>query len=350
MDSGPDVLHVTGEVAGSAQSAPSVDLAALRDRMTVHRAPEPFDGRVFTFGPRWENATRVSFVSDDDRSEKLISLALPERFLPDLATHLLHPALLDTALSSARDPERDDVFIPFMYRSAIVYEPLPAEFDSYIVRRPAADGLILADIQLIAKDGRLLAQFDGFTMRHTTREHLKDVENVSGTQHNLESRGIDPDVGVRLLLELLDLSGPRQIAIRPFRNGQPVPLDAEPAGARTSAEPRQPTHEARTTAGHEAAPDRAAPGLAAAVTAGPGRAAAGTIADQLAAIWASALGRTDIGVDDDFFDLGGNSLSAIDLMALIRAELGVELSIATLFDYPTIGALSEALRSGGITQ
>ena len=61
-------------------------------------------------------------------------------------------------------------------------------------------------------------------------------------------------------------------------------------------------------------------------------------------MWASALGSDDIGEGEDFFELGGNSLSAIDLMARIRAEFGVELNIALLFDHSTLDGVTEVVR------
>jgi acyl carrier protein len=64
----------------------------------------------------------------------------------------------------------------------------------------------------------------------------------------------------------------------------------------------------------------------------------------MTAIWADTLGAGGYGTDDDFFSIGGNSLSAIELMTNIRARLGVELSIAALLDAPTITALAEAVR------
>ncbi|MGW4020945.1 non-ribosomal peptide synthetase [Streptomyces sp. NPDC005009] len=51
------------------------------------------------------------------------------------------------------------------------------------------------------------------------------------------------------------------------------------------------------------------------------------------------LGRV-VGIDEDFFDLGGNSLRAIALVGLIRAELNQEVSIRTLFAARTIANLS----------
>ncbi|QLY28177.1 amino acid adenylation domain-containing protein [Nocardia huaxiensis] len=63
----------------------------------------------------------------------------------------------------------------------------------------------------------------------------------------------------------------------------------------------------------------------------------------IAAAFAEALGRTDIGITDDFFALGGNSLSAIRVVAALRSRLEVAVSLRDLFESPTIAALEQAL-------
>jgi nonribosomal peptide synthetase DhbF len=63
----------------------------------------------------------------------------------------------------------------------------------------------------------------------------------------------------------------------------------------------------------------------------------------LAEAFADVLERDRVGIDEDFFDLGGNSLRAIRLVGLIRAELNLEVSIRTLFAARTITGLSEML-------
>src|SRR5439155_24337079 len=73
-----------------------------------------------------------------------------------------------------------------------------------------------------------------------------------------------------------------------------------------------------------------------------------SVETRLRALWVRAIGRPDIDVHDDFFDLGGNSLSAVELMSDIRGAFDVDLSIAALFDYPTISSLATALAEQGV--
>ncbi|MEY9928568.1 amino acid adenylation domain-containing protein [Catenulispora sp. GP43] len=65
----------------------------------------------------------------------------------------------------------------------------------------------------------------------------------------------------------------------------------------------------------------------------------------LAEVFAEALEVERVGIDEDFFDLGGNSLRAIRLVGLIRSELNQELSIRTLFAVRTVTGLAEMLSS-----
>src|SRR6185437_3513417 len=63
-------------------------------------------------------------------------------------------------------------------------------------------------------------------------------------------------------------------------------------------------------------------------------------------LWARVLGVSEIGVDDDFFDLGGSSYSMVQLSALLRAETGYSIELTDLYQAPTVGRLAAAFRNG----
>ncbi|WP_228998096.1 non-ribosomal peptide synthetase [Photorhabdus aegyptia] len=61
---------------------------------------------------------------------------------------------------------------------------------------------------------------------------------------------------------------------------------------------------------------------------------------QLCAIWQDVLGLERVGIEDNFFRIGGNSLTAIKLTAAIRRILATEVSLAQLFALKTIAGLT----------
>lgn len=66
---------------------------------------------------------------------------------------------------------------------------------------------------------------------------------------------------------------------------------------------------------------------------------------KVCAIFEQVLSVVPIGVDDNFFDLGGDSLLATKAVAKIRAEFGVELTIRTIFEMPTVAAIVRKMES-----
>ena len=67
--------------------------------------------------------------------------------------------------------------------------------------------------------------------------------------------------------------------------------------------------------------------------------------ETLVSIWERALGVAPIGIDDDFFDLGGDSVTAIQTQFSVVDEYGITLSSTAFFNYPTIASLVEEIRT-----
>ncbi|MGD1209706.1 non-ribosomal peptide synthetase, partial [Mycobacterium seoulense] len=80
---------------------------------------------------------------------------------------------------------------------------------------------------------------------------------------------------------------------------------------------------------------------------GHGYRAPATLTEELlAGIYAKVLGLGRVGADDSFFDLGGDSLSAMRLVAAVNSSLDANLSVRALFETPTIRLLAPRLHQG----
>ncbi|AKJ02788.1 nonribosomal peptide synthetase MxcG [Archangium gephyra] len=66
-------------------------------------------------------------------------------------------------------------------------------------------------------------------------------------------------------------------------------------------------------------------------------------------VWEQVLGVSGVSAQDDFFELGGQSLQSIQVANRLGVALGREVPVATVFRYPTAAALAQALERGGET-
>ncbi|GIJ22893.1 non-ribosomal peptide synthetase [Micromonospora lutea] len=76
-------------------------------------------------------------------------------------------------------------------------------------------------------------------------------------------------------------------------------------------------------------------------------ASAGTLEQRIAGIWASTLGVTEVGLHDNFFDLGGHSFLLVELAGRLREEFGPAVTVLTVVEHPTVASLAAAIGTPG---
>jgi acyl transferase domain-containing protein len=328
--SGDWPVYSTGSIALTDARAEQVDLSELLARYPRDAAIPDIgvaDGPV-TAGPRWDSI-KAAFRPADDADERVFRLVLSDKYAEELHEHTLHPALLDTAVSIATNSLAPGARLPFMYESVIVHSALRGSVYSHVRGRRASGDTIVADVDLIDESGRVAVEIRGFTMRPLPADDVRAgaLEWTSpdrGDKKSLPVTGIQPEEGGRLLLDLLHARTPPQVAVRAFVDGRPVPIGTGSAVAPQVA-PAPPAATPTPAEGTQK-PDRPA-------------VADGVLA-ELRAMWTETLGVTAIADDDDYFDLGGNSLVAVRLVTQIRERYGVELGVAEIFDHPTLETLA----------
>ncbi len=71
----------------------------------------------------------------------------------------------------------------------------------------------------------------------------------------------------------------------------------------------------------------------------------GDLERAIAGVFQELLGTSEVGMDDNFFDLGANSLMMVKASVRLREALGRAISLVQLFQFPSVRALSAALGS-----
>jgi acyl transferase domain-containing protein/thioesterase domain-containing protein len=338
-----DAPHVTGRVRYIDMPPPlTVDLERLFARCTQRTEElEGFIDQPFVdFGPRWGNVRRILVGN----GEAVVRLDLPPEYHSDLEAFRLHPAMLDMATGGAQrlipgfDQTRD-FYVPFSYGRLVLRRALPPSLFSHVrYRKTGGDGLATFDVTIYDLDGVEIADIAGFVMKRLT-----DASVLRGEDHPPESigrqpqrvsrlgavvqSGILPAEGMNAFARVLESSISRQVFV--------CSVDLRDWMDRVEAE-------ALASASSGGLPatgsESARPSLSTSYVA-----PRDDVERELAAMWHELLGVT-VGIHDDFFEVGGQSLVAVRLFNKIRKRYDVDLPLSTLFDAPTIARSSEIIR------
>lgn len=69
--------------------------------------------------------------------------------------------------------------------------------------------------------------------------------------------------------------------------------------------------------------------------------------EKICNLWSTLLNIDPVGTKDNFFDLGGNSLLALQFVAYLKAEHGIDVSVIKVYQHPTVAALSAGIEGKG---
>jgi len=320
-------------------AGPRQSVATIRAR--CRERGEVMNGRLvqnfMDFGPRWSNVQAIHL----GQGEALIDLALPAALGSDLSTYALHPALLDMATGAAQKlipgfAGDNDFYVPFSYGRVLVTRPLPPTFASHVRLRVAEGKSVVFDVTLLDEEGNELVSIERFIMRRVdafasvpSSSKPTRPDGPETAEEGFLREGMTNAEGLEALDRILACNVSPQVAASTL--DLDLWLDRLDHGGRGT-----PAEDANWSIG---TPGLARPGGDAGV-----RAPRDAIERDLAAIWKEMLGVQQVSIDDDFFELGGQSLIAMRLFNRIRKEHGVELPLSVLFQAPTIAATAALLR------
>jgi acyl carrier protein len=299
---------------------------------------------VLELGPRWDNITsRVSGPGTE-----LVSIQLPGEFASDAGEFILHPAVLDSAGGLGMSLAGEGMYLPFSYSRITVRSPLPGRCHSIIRHLDDTRGeIVQASLIIVDDDGTELVAVEGYTLIRVAAPQAAgpaagdaapaeqaggegaaarlDAADLAPARPAEADGDVSPAEGAQALLAVLaSRIGPQVIVCPGGIQRRDQRASRITRAALVAYAPAGGTARARALATPYAAPESAAEQL-------------------LTEIWRDAIGIDEIGVDDDFLELGGNSLVAVQLAAQISERFRASVSVAQLFESRTIRELAEAI-------
>ncbi len=291
------------------------------------------------FGARWKNL-RVQWLGD---GESLALIRMDDAFHADLDSYRLHPAMLDLATGHGLVvlpgyQDCTDFYVPLSYASVHIHGPLTNSIHAWARLHGSTDARETATFDVVITDdvGKVLVEVSGFTMRRLSgssslgvsvspRERDKNDGSLSPAELRFVStfeHGITAREGTRALERVLASGCAPQVVVSSLdldqliENANKMAIDTR-AGKVEFARPEldnayvPPTDELERT---------------------------------LVGYWQEFLGVERVGIEDDFFHLGGHSLIAVRMFAKIKRTFDVEYPLSVLFEAPTIAKCAAMLR------
>ncbi|MFA9231062.1 MAG: SDR family NAD(P)-dependent oxidoreductase, partial [Microgenomates group bacterium] len=336
-------LHAQARAIPVNAAPARIDLLAIATRLPK---PEQGDGlrspqeEHLDFGPRW----RVIRQRAVNATEGLARLSLPDAFKSEAGEWILHPALMDLATGWAMGLiagyQPDHLWVPVSYARIRVLRALPAEIISWVrnaaenrVDRPTA----VFDITLATPDGEVCVEIEGFSIRQLQGGLTfgqPDPRELSYDDGAAASRPMSP-AEERLLHSFSQGIRPEEGAIafgRAVACGQSQiivsSLDLPALIKQTAA-----VEAARVDGKAFERPDLDTAYVE----------PRNDVERTLVGFWQELLGIGQVGVEDSFFDLGGHSLIAVRLFAMVKKTYRVDFPISILFEAPTVAACARLI-------
>ena len=289
-------------------------------------------GTQINLGPRW---SQCRWEFRPGTGEAFSRITLPDEFLPDLERFAIHPAMLDLAISIAAVRLQTAAglpadALPFSYGRVTVFGRFGRTICSHLRLQSDPTGdLVSIEAVITDEEGNELVAIDEFTMKRATAAQQRALSSKPAGPDPGAALFMSPAEGIQVLARVLSYPQLGQVVV------STAPLDRRGARTKPTAD-KGVGKRAGKDGGNARKASHPRPALKVAYVA-PGN----ELETTLAEIWQSLLGIEKIGVNDGFFELGGNSLLGVQVAARVRETFRMMLPIQEFFKAPTIAALAE---------
>ena len=289
------------------------------------------------YGPRWLSNIKWRKANDD---HNLALMELPAEFAHDLEQYKFHPSMVDTATYVVADVlpneltsqlpffKADSTYLPYFYERVQIKGALPSKFYSYTNRTLKGRDWSI-NLSFMSPDGVELVAIDNYVLKYTDSAYsIKENQDARQAKQRQTQKleatletAILPQEGVECLVRSLQSQMPQIIVSTLGVDYQRSLLKQADAADELEAAI---LFERPQLSQKFAAPQT-------------------ETAKAIAVIWEQVLGVKGIGIDDNFFDLGGDSLIIVQILQKLRQTLKKDLTINDLLNANTIAELVQII-------
>lgn len=328
-------LGTVGQAENTLAGTP-IEINAIRQRCTVDLACESLDrdfinaitGEVFlSLSSRWNNSQSIL----KGKNEWLLHKVMDNAYLDDFARYPFHPALVDaTSISCLNDISKEN-FLPISYGKITYHAPLSADCYAHIkLKRPyqPQDNAITMDIVFFSSTGMPLLTLENYTLIKMTEDNQVAKQTFNAAAAAVKVDLSDKDI---LFNEGLDALK-RQLSHLEFE--QLVIVTSDLSQLIYEAIPDQDIA-VLDNIDEQAADGHIRPALSVEYVAPEN-----DIEKEIVKVWQSTLGISGIGVNDNFTELGGNSLLAVQVVSTVSSIFEIDIRVDLFYQDQTVKGLS----------
>ena len=303
-----------------------------------------------SFGNRWRNLKKFSH----GETEGFVELGLAEEYVSDLHSHKIHPAMLDMATGAVRLAAGGN-YLPFSYEKIEIKEPMPEKIYGYIRFKNgchSSQEIITCDIDILGENGNQIIGIKNFSMKLIGEAAAATIKNRTsvGLQQQSETAFIGKlaEQGLRSRSGILHegiLPAEGQEAFGSILHGcfRPQIIVStkdimaaieqanyfEQSGIKDTLEEAAASKERhpRPELENEYVPPKS------------------DTEKKLAELWQDVLGIDKVGILDDFFALGGDSLLLIQFHTKLKEKFETDIAVVDLYKYNTVASLDGYLKN-----
>jgi phthiocerol/phenolphthiocerol synthesis type-I polyketide synthase E len=312
-------VHARGSAAWVPAQWQAADLGEIRKRcsrgVVSGESLAASGSGLVTVGPHWGNVVRVY----QGAGEELAMLVATEALEPDPYPWTIQPAMMDQAVMAGWAGGRHG-FLPFGYGKVVVLRELPETVWSHLRYRDAGTAdMMTADLTLYDEAGAEVLRIEEFSLRKADVAAVTPAPVAASAAS--EPGKLSAAAGAAAFRRLVDFPLVSQVVV------SATPIEEMIAASRrldyAAVAASVPRPEAVGAFVPEGLPE-------------PGS----EREKAVARIFGELLGKPGIGADTDFFEAGGDSLVAVQLMAMVRKQFGVRLSMRRFFADSTVTGIA----------